>query len=356
MRKTGDIIKYSCFMLALLLIFSAAPQAAYGESGVYTLVKSTKNIYEPGGMIDTVIIAEKVVGAFKNDEIIEIVLPEGYVWNDDDVNTVYGAWSLAGASFNWLIDPEDQQVLKIFIGANTSADSVGRINIGSDEGGYFAIDIGIGVRPGSVLATISSDKGTIEETEVLAAFHEFTAGLDQGDLNGDGRINSGDAILILRYCQERFFLTNKQWDAADVNYDDVVDLEDAAMILQYYAGFIDSLPGEGTGIVPASGYIDKNSPLDIDLDLTWGTATELLGVRLVVLGVDFFPVEGVDYTVENYGDGTGKITIIRGLEDLLPIPISVVPDDTEFVVHFQFDNGRVLEYTYIVIGGETAAE
>lgn len=69
-----------------------------------------------------------------------------------------------------------------------------------------------------------------------------TATPQLGDVNGDGYIDSADAMLCLRYsvglAKE---LTEEQKSAADVNKDGFVDAGDAIKILRYDAKLIDSL-------------------------------------------------------------------------------------------------------------------
>lgn len=69
-----------------------------------------------------------------------------------------------------------------------------------------------------------------------------TAAPQLGDVNGDGYIDSADAMLCLRYsvglAKE---LTEEQKKAADVNHDGLVDAGDAIKILRYDAKLIDSL-------------------------------------------------------------------------------------------------------------------
>lgn len=69
-----------------------------------------------------------------------------------------------------------------------------------------------------------------------------TPSAELGDVNGDGYIDSADAMLCLRYsvglAKE---LTEEQKRAADVNHDRFVDAGDAIKILRYDAKLIDSL-------------------------------------------------------------------------------------------------------------------
>ena len=76
----------------------------------------------------------------------------------------------------------------------------------------------------------------------IAAFYANT--LIKGDVNNDGFIDSGDAILILRYESGLITLTaNEKWCGNVTNKpsDDDIDSNDAQKILEYFAGLITSL-------------------------------------------------------------------------------------------------------------------
>ncbi|MBQ9950342.1 MAG: NPCBM/NEW2 domain-containing protein [Clostridia bacterium] len=62
--------------------------------------------------------------------------------------------------------------------------------------------------------------------------------IDLGDLNGDGKINTADAVAILKAAAEITQLDETQMLAADVNRDDKVNTADAVTILKYAAGII----------------------------------------------------------------------------------------------------------------------
>lgn len=68
-----------------------------------------------------------------------------------------------------------------------------------------------------------------------------TAAPQLGDVNGDGYIDSADAMLCLRYSVGLKELTEEQKRAANVNHDSFVDAGDAIKILRYDAKLIDSL-------------------------------------------------------------------------------------------------------------------
>ncbi len=65
-----------------------------------------------------------------------------------------------------------------------------------------------------------------------------------GDVNGDGIVNSGDAIEVLRHDAKAVILTEAQLTAANVDGNGSVDSNDAILILKYDAKAIDKFPIE----------------------------------------------------------------------------------------------------------------
>lgn len=65
-------------------------------------------------------------------------------------------------------------------------------------------------------------------------------GYEYGDVNGDGKINATDALLVLRSFAKKITLTPEQTLRADVNRDNKVNATDALKILRYFAKKITS--------------------------------------------------------------------------------------------------------------------
>lgn len=65
-------------------------------------------------------------------------------------------------------------------------------------------------------------------------------GYELGDVNGDGKINATDALLVLRSFAKKITLTSEQTLRADVNRDNKVNATDALKILRYFAKKITS--------------------------------------------------------------------------------------------------------------------
>ena len=85
----------------------------------------------------------------------------------------------------------------------------------------------------------SSDSISVTYTEAAPTY---------GDLNGDGRVSTVDALMILRYCAGLAPLTAYQQTAADVVRTGTADTADAARILRYEARLESTLV-----VVPSQG-------------------------------------------------------------------------------------------------------
>lgn len=65
-----------------------------------------------------------------------------------------------------------------------------------------------------------------------------------GDVDGNGSVNSSDALLILQASTGLLNLTSAQKNRADVTNDDKVNSSDALMVLSRAVGIIDIFPVE----------------------------------------------------------------------------------------------------------------
>ena len=61
-----------------------------------------------------------------------------------------------------------------------------------------------------------------------------------GDVNGDGKVNTSDAVIILKVAAGMASLEGDRLIAANTNHDSKVNTSDAVLILKYAAGMIDS--------------------------------------------------------------------------------------------------------------------
>lgn len=95
-------------------------------------------------------------------------------------------------------------------------------------------------------------------------------------------------------------------------------------------------PAADLAIAPTAVDFDKNAPADIVIDVTWGPASEITGMKGTALGgaVNIEPKDGTHYVVD--GD---VLTIKKELTDLLPVPINMVPTGTELTLTISFDDG-----------------
>ena len=97
-----------------------------------------------------------------------------------------------------------------------------------------------------IVTALSVGETTIRATSVDGGYFAevtvtVTAKAQLGDVNGDGYIDAGDAMLCMRYSVGLAELTDAQKAAADVNRDSFIDAGDAILILRYDAKLIDRL-------------------------------------------------------------------------------------------------------------------
>ena len=102
-----------------------------------------------------------------------------------------------------------------------------------------------------------------------------------GDIDGDGEITSGDAILVLRFASAVLIPTATQFAAADVDGDGEISSGDAILILRRAVGIIDGFPKIVVGqkpAIPISLYplqvvYEKDGTLFLNFTLDQGSQT-----------------------------------------------------------------------------------
>ena len=83
------------------------------------------------------------------------------------------------------------------------------------------------------------------QKEVDDALAALLNGGVMGDVNGDGEVDSADAVLILQRSADLIGDNDLSMSAGDVNGDGEVDTADAVLVLQKVAGLIEKFPAEG---------------------------------------------------------------------------------------------------------------
>lgn len=164
--------------------------------------------------------------AFENcTSLTSIVIPEGVAKIEDD--TFSGCTKLAEVTI-----PESVKTIGVRAFFNCSA--LKNITIPSTVTsiGSYAF-----VKP----VTITGKTGSAAETYAKNNSLTFIPIKDArllGDVNGDGKVNIADALLISRYDAGLASLDAEQLAAGDVNKDNKVNIADALLISRYDAGLI----------------------------------------------------------------------------------------------------------------------
>jgi hypothetical protein len=120
-----------------------------------------------------------------------------------------------------------------------------RINIKVQGTGYIDYDLDTITAIGDDFAGfyVNGTKLTADKTlstigmgncNIFVRFDDYKL----GDVNGNGIVNTGDAVVVLKYSAEMIQLSKEQKEIADVNGDNTVNTADAVLILKYAAGMI----------------------------------------------------------------------------------------------------------------------
>lgn len=104
---------------------------------------------------------------------------------------------------------------------------------------------------GSEVVFYASDDNTVDFYTINASTGDFNkkvckgSGDLLGDINGDGSIDSKDAVLVLKsYAESLVSGEDTFYSAGDVNGDKKVDSKDAVIILKYYAATLTGFSGD----------------------------------------------------------------------------------------------------------------
>ena len=152
--------------------------------------------------------------------------------------TVFGAGSY---SFGTL--PSNDSQSYITMRSNVSENDTIRVKNGDTE--VYSIvavkDINYAIYSSSEMTstdgwTIAADNGTEPSNPPtpIQPHPDFIT----GDLNGDEKVNTADAVVVLKYAADMITLDTNQQRAGDCNHDGAINTADAVLILKYAADMI----------------------------------------------------------------------------------------------------------------------
>ena len=100
----------------------------------------------------------------------------------------------------------------------------------ADVTGYGKVSVKTGKNVLHVICTEENGTSTVYTITVTVA--SAASATVKGDVNGDGKLNVTDALLIMRYTAGRSKLNSTQLSRADYSGDKKVTVTDAVMILK----------------------------------------------------------------------------------------------------------------------------
>ncbi len=83
---------------------------------------------------------------------------------------------------------------------------------------------------------------SVSNTDTTGTDVTGTDVLFYGNLNGDGKVDAKDALMILKNAVQKLEFTEEQVAFADVYQDGKIDAKDALYVLRYAVNKIDTLP------------------------------------------------------------------------------------------------------------------
>ncbi|MCC7261928.1 MAG: choice-of-anchor D domain-containing protein [Candidatus Latescibacteria bacterium] len=172
-----------------------------------------------------------------------------------------------------------------------------------------------------IVASLSDENGASisvtavggQVSVVPADLHE---GLKKGDVNGDGKSNSADAVLVLRYSAGLITLRAAQQWAGDVNGDGKTNAADAILILRKSVGLLAQFPAAGkvaTGVVDGLVRVESAEQGDdgwvVPLVLAEGVAGVDLQLSCEAEGMQISKVEGSEDVLVVSRDVRGRLQL-----------------------------------------------
>jgi len=142
----------------------------------------------------------------------------------------------------------------------------------------------------------------------LAPSLSFAANLDRGDVNGDGKINILDVVMVMQHVLDLHTLNADQISAADVTGEGDINVLDVTRIMKFSLGLTDNLGGEfrlgSEVLMDKMRYLVRNKKVGL---VTNQSGVNSLGISTIDLLHEAEDIELVAlYGPEHGIDGTAK--------------------------------------------------
>ena len=275
-RNTGRVQRCLALCLALCLLLTGLPAAAF-SAGAEETPALTVSAAEVSGAVGEIVrvpvtyahgadyaLTSATVTVTYDAAALTPVAPRNAAGEED--------WELAaGEALQYALCQVDASVagrlVIAFVTAGTLTAGEGTLIelpflIRAQAAGRNVLSVAVGKDIGAVRLVDH------EEITMQAAAHAGRVQVARtaeglcGDVNGDGAIDTADAVLVLQYAAELIGATDLDTAPADVNRDGTIDTADAVLILQYAAELIDRFPGDGGSTTDPTTPTEPSKPTD----------------------------------------------------------------------------------------------
>ncbi len=175
-----------------------------------------------------------------------------------------------------------------------------------------------------------------------------------GTVSGGGLYAPGKAITVKATPKEGYTFTNWEENGEEVSRDSHYSFTvtaDRCLVANFAEVEVPVI--EPVVISPENIYFNKNHPATVILNIRWGSANRVIGITGKAMGGALLITldENQHYTVTDFNDGTAALNISPNFTDLLPIPITAVPDGTELSLTIAFNTGETQGVIFKVVSG-----
>ena len=194
------------------LLYTSDKEVAAGNHTVMIIVADTFGNFTTQEYVLNVDTGLPVISSFDVQEGQDSIIVKAEI-NDNNISGVYAAYSINNNG-EWMDEVYNEMSIK------------------DDK---YTCTIPTFSSNARICVVAYDTAGNIAKTD----YYTINPSISIGDLNSDGKINTADAVYVLKASAGMIQLDENQLSAGDCNHDGKVNTADAVLILKYAAGMIE---------------------------------------------------------------------------------------------------------------------